>query len=240
MHPDLDQDLGLDLDLDLVGRGVTGLGGRVVVRRAVLRLVVLRLVDLRLTGLGDRVVVRRAVLRRVVLRLVVLRRAVTGLGDRVVVRRVVLRQGVLLLVGRGVTGLGGRRVLRLVGLAILDRAVPVDLVGPVDRGLQDLTDRVGLVGLAARVDRHRLRTGPRVPTTGVTPKWAAPMTRRMASAHPTMARRLRLHNTGSAGMTDPLPEALRLTGPGRRLRVAGTVLRLPAVGTLDGMGRHAT
>jgi hypothetical protein len=214
MHPDLDQDLGLDLDLDLVGRGVTGLGGRVVVRRAVLRRVVLRLVDLRLTGLGDRVVVRRAVLRRVVLRLVVLRRAVTGLG--------------------------GRRVLRLVGLAILDRAVPVDLVGPVDRGLQDLTDRVGLVGLAARVDRHRLRTGPRVPTTGVTPKWAAPMTRRMASAHPTMARRLRLHNTGSAGMTDSLPEALRLTGPGRRLRVAGTVLRLPAVGTLDGMGRHAT
>ena len=212
MHPDLDQDLGLDLDLDLVGRGVTGLGGRVVVRRAVLRLVVLRLVDLRLTGLGD----------------------------RVVVRRVVLRQGVLLLVGRGVTGLVGRRVLRLVGLAILDRAVPVDLVGPVDRGLQDLTDRVALVGLAARVDRHRLRTGPRVPTTGVTPKWAAPMTRRTASAHPTMARRLRPRNTGSAGMTDPLPEALRLTGPGRRLRVAGTVLRLPAVGTLDGMGRHAT
>ena len=40
----------------------------------------------------------------------------------------------------------------LVGLAILDRAVPVDLVGPVDRGLQDLTDRVALVGLAARLE----------------------------------------------------------------------------------------
>ncbi len=174
-----------------MGRGVTGLGDRVVVRLVVLRLVVLR---------------------RVVLRLVVLRRAVTGPGDRVVVRLVVLRQGVLLLVGRGVTGLGGRRVLRLVGL----------------------------VGLAARVDRHRLRTGPKVLTIEATPKWAAPMTRRTASAHPTMARRLRPRNTGSAGMTDPLPEALRLTGPVRRLRVAGTVRRLPAVGTLDGMGRHAT
>lgn len=231
MHLDLDQDLGLDLDL--VGRGVTGLGGRVVLRPVVLRLVDLRLVEPGLTGLVGRAVLRLVALRREVPRLVEL--GLTGLVGRVVLRRVVPRRVVPRLGVLGVLGL-----MRLVGLAVLDKAV---LVGLVDRGLQDLTDRVGRVGrvgLAARVDRHRLRTGPRVLTTGVTPKWAAPMTRRTASAHPTMARRLRPRNTGSAGMTDPLPEALRLTGPVRRLRVAGTVRRLPAVGTLDGMGRHAT
>jgi hypothetical protein len=213
-------DLDLDQGLDLVGRGVTGLGDRAVLRLVVLRLVDLRLVGRGVTGLGD-----RAVLRLVVLRLV--GRGVTGLGDRVGL--VVLRLVDLRLVGRGVLGL-----TRLVDLAVLG---PVGLVVLVDRGLQHLTGRVDLAG---RVDRHRLRTGPKVPTIGVTPKWAAPLMRRTASAHPTMARRLRPRSTGSAGMADPLPEGLRLTGPGRRLRVAGTVLRLPVVGTLDGMGRHAT
>jgi hypothetical protein len=96
---------------------------------------------------------------------------------------------------------------------------------------------MGPVDLAGRVER---RTHPGAHTIGVTRKWAAPLTRRTALAFPAMARRLRPGSTGSAGMTDALPEGLHVTGTGRRLRVAGTVLRLPVVGTLHGMGRRAT
>jgi hypothetical protein len=122
---------------------------------------------------------------------------------------------------------------------------PADLV---DQGVTDLVDRVVLVGLVGRavlglmgpVGRVGQRTHPGAHTIGVTRKWAAPLTRRTALAFPAMARRLRPGSTGSAGMTDALPEGLHVTGTGRRLRVAGTVLRLPVVGTLHGMGRRAT
>jgi len=121
-----------------------------------------------------------------------------------------------------------------VDLAVLVGRPDLDPEGLVGRELPGLTGRVALV------DRRHLRTGPRVPTIGVTPNWAAPLTRRTASAHPTMARRLRPRNAGLAGMADPLPEGLRLTGLGRRPRVAGMVRRLPVVGTLGGTGRRAT
>jgi hypothetical protein len=144
-------------------------------------------------------------------------RAVLGLAGLVVL-------GLVDLAGRGVTGLVDR--VHLAGLGDL-----VDLVGRAGLGL------MGPVDLAGRVER---RTHPGAHTIGVTRKWAAPLTRRTALAFPTMARRLRPGSTGSAGMTDALPEGLHVTGTGRRLRVAGTVLRLPVVGTLHGMGRRAT
>ncbi|MDT5044239.1 MAG: hypothetical protein QOG75_92 [Mycobacterium sp.] len=156
--------------------------------------------------------------------------AVTGLvdpGDRVDLRpadRVDLDLGLVGLVVLAVTGL-------------VDRVDRVDLVGPADLVDQGVT---GLVDLAGRVDRHRLGTHPGAHTIGVTRKWAAPLTRRTALAFPTMARRLRPGSAGSAGMADPLPEGLHITGTGRRLLVAGTVLRLPVVGTVHGMGRRAT
>jgi len=135
--------------------------------------------------------------------------------------------GLVDLAGRGVTGLVDR--VHLAGLGdLVDR---VDLGGRAGLGL------MGPVDLAGRVER---RTHPGAHTIGVTRKWAAPLTRRTALAFPTMARRLRPGSTGSAGMTDALPEGLHVTGTGRRLRVAGTVLRLPVVGTLHGMGHRAT
>jgi hypothetical protein len=184
-----------------------------------------------------------------------------GLGrvDRVDgVDRVGLDLGLVGLVVLAVTG----PVVRVdrVGLAGLGDLVDLRLVGPadlVDQGVTGLVDRVDLGGLvvlvvlvgraglglmgpvdlAGRVER---RTHPGAHTIGVTRKWAAPLTRRTALAFPTMARRLRPGSTGSAGTADPLPEGLHITGTGRRLRVAGTVLRLPVVGTLHGMGRRAT
>jgi hypothetical protein len=154
--------------------------------------------------------------------------------------------------GRGVTGLGDR-----VHLAGLGDLVDLGLVGPadlVDQGVTGPVDPAGLVDRVVLVGRAGLRlmgpvdlagrvgqrTHPGAHTIGVTRKWAAPLTRRTALAFPTMARRLRPGSTGSAGMTDALPEGLHVTGTGRRLRVAGTVLRLPVVGTLHGMGRRAT
>jgi hypothetical protein len=206
-------DLDRDQGLGLAGRGVTGL---------------VVLVDL---GLVDRVVL--GLVGRVVPDLA--GRGVTGLVDRV-----------------HLAGLGDLVDLGLVGPAdLVDRGV-TDLVDPADPAdlvdLVDLVDQVVLVGraglglmgpvdLAGRVDR---RTHPGAHTIGVTRKWAAPLTRRTALAFPAMARRLRPGSTGSAGMTDALPEGLHVTGTGRRLRVAGTVLRLPVVGTLHGMGRRAT
>jgi hypothetical protein len=134
----------------------------------------------------------------------------------------------------------------LVGLA--DRMVPVDLAARVDLAVPDPAAPVGTdpVGPAARVDladqadRRRRRTFHGVPTIGVAPRWAAPPTRRTASAHPIMVLRLRPGSTGSAGMAGLLPEVLRPTGTVRRLPVAGTVRRLPVAGTPHGTGRRAT
>jgi hypothetical protein len=250
IHPDLDRDQGLGL----AGRGVTGL-----VDRAVLGLVgPADPVDLGLAGLAGRGVTGlvdpgdRAGL--VVLDLV--DRVVLGLVGRVVPD----------LAGRGVTGLVDRVHLAGLGdLVDLDRVhlaglgdlVDLRLVGPadlVDQGVTGLVDRVHLAGLVVLVGRAGLglmgpvdlagrverRTHPGAHTIGVTRKWAAPLTRRTALAFPTMARRLRPGSTGSAGMADPLPDGLHITGTGRRLRVAGMVLRLPVVGTVHGMGRRAT
>ncbi len=219
IHPDLDRDQGLGL----AGRGVTGLVD--LVDRAVLGLVdPADPVDLGLAGRG-----------------------VTGLvdpGDRaglvVLVDLGLVDRVVLGLVGRVVPDLAGRGVTGLVDrvhLAGLGDLVDLGLVGPADLVGRGVT---GLVDLAGRVDRHRRPTRPGAHTIGVTRKWAAPLTRRTALAFPTMARRLRPGSTGSAGMADPLPDGLHITGTGRRLRVAGMVLRLPVVGTVHGMGRRAT
>jgi hypothetical protein len=232
--------------VDLAGRGVTGLVDPA--HRAAL--VVLGLVDL-----GDRAVLGLAdpvdlglvdLADPVVLGLVDLAgRGVTGLVDRVHLAGLgdlvdLGLVGPADLVDQGVTGLGD-----LVDLGLVD-LVDQGVTGLVDLGglvvLVVLVGRAGLglmgpVDLAGRVER---RTHPGAHTIGVTRKWAAPLTRRTALAFPTMARRLRPGSTGSAGMTDALPEGLHVTGTGRRLRVAGTVLRLPVVGTLHGMGRRAT
>jgi hypothetical protein len=205
----------VDLDLGLVGlvgRELQDLTDRADLVAPVGRADLVGLVDL---GLG------RVDLDLGLVGLVVL--AVTGLVDRV-----------------GLAGLGDLVDLRLVG--------PADLVDQGVTGLVDLGGLVVLVGraglglmgpvdLAGRVD---LRTHPGAHTIGVTRKWAARVTRRTASAHPTTVRRHRPGSMDSAGMADPLPEGLHITGTGRRLRVAGTVLRLPVVGTLHGTGRRAT
>ncbi|MDT7720248.1 MAG: hypothetical protein QOE94_1259 [Mycobacterium sp.] len=264
IRPDLD--LGLDPDPaleDLVGLAdLMGLVGRADLRLAVLRPAVLRrVVPLLavLADLTDLVGLRLVVLRRVDLRLVVLR--LVGL------RRVGLR--LVDLDPMALVGLGDRLgPVVPVGLDLADLDLVVDLVVPeltsrVDPAAPDLTGRVDLAGpvalvdlvapvvpvvpdltarvdLAGPVDHRRRHTRPGVPTIAVAPNLVAPLTLRTASAHPTMARRLRLRSAASAGMTGLLPEGLRPTGPGRRLRVAGTVRRLRVGGTLDGMGRRAT
>ena len=156
----------------------------------------------------------------------------------------------------------GRVGLDLEDLAVRRRRDPLDLVARADLDMRgrvglEVRDRVDLavradldlvdpVDLAGRVDmdpldhHHRRRTGLGVSTARVVPRWAAPTMRLTASVHPTTVRRLRRHNADSAGMAGLLPEGRRLTGSGRRPRVAGTDLRLPVVGTADGMGRRAT
>ena len=150
----------------------------------------------------------------------------------------------------------GRVGLDLEDLAVRRRRDPLDLVARADLDMRgrvglEVRDRVDLaaradldlVDLAGRVDMdpldHRRRTGLGVSTARVVPRWAAPTMRLTASVHPTTVRRLRRHNADSAGMAGLLPEGRRLTGSGRRPRVAGTDLRLPVVGTADGMGRRA-
>jgi hypothetical protein len=259
IRPDLDLGLDPDPDLaaleDLVGLAdLMGLVGRADLRLAVLRPVVLRrVVPLLavLADLTDLVGLRLVGLRRVDLRLVDLRlvdldpMALVGLGDRlgpvgpvVPVGPVGLDLADLDLVVPELTSrvdpaapdLTGR--VDLAGpVALVDRA---DLVAPV---VPDLTGRVDLAG---PVDHRRRHTRPGVPTIAVAPNLVAPLTLRTASAHPTMARRLRLRSAASAGMTGLLPEGLRPTGTAHRLRVAGTVRRLRVVGTLDGTGRRAT
>jgi hypothetical protein len=129
-----------------------------------------------------------------------------------------------------------------VGLSLMGR---VSLAGPADRvGLVDLADRVvpdlmAPADLVDLVDPRCRRIGPEVSTIAAVPSLVAPPTRRTASVHPTMVRRLLPRSTGSAGTTGLLPEVLRPTGPGRRLRVAGTDLRLPVAGTDHGTDRRA-
>jgi hypothetical protein len=227
IHPALGPAPGRDLAdpagpavLGLVGRDLTGLADLGPVDRVVLGLVGPGLQDL--TGRAD----------RVDLDLV----APAGRADLVDLD-LVGRVGR----GRVVLGLVDRVGLAVTGLVVrVDRGLLVGLEDLVVPAVQDPTDLAGRVDLAARVDRHRLRTGPKVPTIGVTRKWAARVTRRTASAHPTTVRRHRPGSMDSAGTADLLPEGLRLTGMVRRLRVAGTVRRLRVAGTLDGMDRHAT
>jgi hypothetical protein len=137
------------------------------------------------------------------------------------------RRDPLDLVARADLDMRGR-----VGLEVRDR---VDLAARADLDLVDLAGRVDMDPL----DHRRRRTGLGVSTARVVPRWAAPTMRLTASVHPTTVRRLRRHNADSAGMAGLLPEGRRLTGSGRRPRVAGTDLRLPVVGTADGMGRRA-
>jgi hypothetical protein len=129
-----------------------------------------------------------------------------------------------------------RADLDRVGLEVRDR---VDLAARADLDLVDPVDLAGRVDMDP-LDHRRRRTGLGVSTARVVPRWAAPTMRLTASVHPTTVRRLRRHNADSAGMAGLLPEGRRLTGSGRRPRVAGTDLRLPVVGTADGMGRRAT
>jgi hypothetical protein len=270
IRPDLDLGLDPDPDLaaleDLVGLAdLMGLVGRADLRLAVLRPAVLRRVVPLLAVLADLtdlvglrlVVPRRVDLRLVVLRLVGLRRvglrlvdldpmALVGLGDRLGPVGPVVPVGLDLADLDLVVDLVVPELTSRVDLAVPDLTGRVDLAGPValvDRAdlvapvVPDLTSRVDLAG---PVDHRRRHTRPGVPTIAVAPNLVAPLTLRTASAHPTMARRLRLRSAASAGMTGLLPEGLRPTGPGRRLRVAGTVRRLRVGGTLDGMGRRAT
>ena len=161
------------------------------------------------------------------------------------------------LVARADLDMRGRVGLDLEDLAVRRRRDPVDLVaradldmrGRVGLGVRDRQDRVDLVARADLdmvapadldpVDHRRRHTGLGVSTARVVPRWAAPTMRLTASVHPTTVRRRRRHNADSAGMAGLLPEGPRLTGSGRRPRVAGTDLRLPVVGTTDGMGRRA-
>jgi hypothetical protein len=141
------------------------------------------------------------------------------------------RRDPLDLVARADLDMRGR-----VGLEVRDR---VDLAARADLDLVDPVDLAGRVDMDP-LDHRRRRTGLGVSTARVVPRWAAPTMRLTASVHPTTVRRLRRHNADSAGMAGLLPEGRRLTGSGRRPRVAGTDLRLPVVGTADGMGRRAT
>jgi hypothetical protein len=227
---------------DLVVLAVTGL---VDLGPAGLRLVdlgpaALRLVVLAVTGLVD---LRPAGLRLVVLDLVARAgQAVTALVDPVDLDPAapVDREA---RVGLGLVGRAAQVDLAATGPVGLDPAArvgPVDRAAPVDRVDLDLTDLVDRVVPVGRADRHRRRTRPMVPTTGVARRWAGPGMPRTASARPTTVHRRRPHNTDSAGMVGLHPEHRRLSGRDRRPRVAGTVHRLRGVGTRHGVGRRVT
>ena len=159
-----------------------------------------------------------------------------GLADRGLADRGLADRGK----GRGLADRGKGRGLadRDKGRGLADRGKGRDLADR-DKG-RDLADRDKGRDLADRdlgrgvADRCR-----RVLTIGVMRRWVAPWMRLAASAHATTARRLRRQREGSAGMMGLLPVGRRLTGTARRLRVAGTVLRRPVVGTTGGMGPTA-
>jgi hypothetical protein len=129
---------------------------------------------------------------------------------------------------------------------------PVGLVVPVDTDLTVRADPVDLPGPAVRVDlaaredrvvpvdhRRRLMCSM-APSTAVARNSAVRETRRTASAHPITVLRHRPGSTGSVGTTGRPREVLRPTGMGRLLPVAGTVRRLPVVGTRGGTVPAAT
>jgi hypothetical protein len=122
-----------------------------------------------------------------------------------------------------------------------DRVDLTDIKGRAD--LVDQVDQVDRADPAARdpedrLDQQRRRSRPRVLSTEAAPRWVAPRTRRAASAHPATEHRRRPFNTDSAGMTGLHLECRRVTGTDRRPQVAGTVPRLPEVGTGGGTGRR--
>jgi hypothetical protein len=136
-----------------------------------------------------------------------------------------------------------------VGLVDTDltvRAVPVDPAGPAvrvdlaareDRVAPDLMDPVGRV---VRVDHRRRLMCSMAPSTAVARNSAVRETRRTASAHPITVLRHRPGSTASVGTAGRLRGVLRRTGMGRLLPVAGTVRRLPVVGTRGGTVPAAT
>lgn len=256
----LDRDPGLrPVDLVLAAEPVD----MVVLHRVVLHRVVLRPADLRRVSPADPHLARLAAgpLDLLLMRpagLVVLRRLVldlTGrldladphLADRVVLDLISLADPVgrgnlavpelISLVDPVVRALLAGPVVQVdlgdrVGLGLMDLVAPAVLVG---LGLMDPLDPVVRVVL---VDPRRRRIGPEVSTIAVVPSLVALATRRTASAHPTMGRRLHPRSTGSAGTTDLPPEVLHPTGTVRRLPVAGTVRRLLVAGTGHGTGRR--
>ena len=125
-------------------------------------------------------------------------------------------------------------VLVDMGLAALVQTDLVGLAAPVVLDLMDLAGRV------VPVDRLRRRMCNTASTTAVAPSGVAPTTLRTGSAHRTTERRPRRGNTDSAGTAGLPPGRPHPTGTGHRLLAAGTVRRLPAVGTRGGMDRHAT
>ncbi len=143
-----------------------------------------------------------------------------------------LRLAVRVGLGTGRVGLAELGLADPAGLGLAVRADPGDQAVRVDLGDQgmDPADRVG---------RHRRRTHRGAISSGVAPRWAAPGTCRTDSAPPTTVHRLHRHNIDGAGMMGLHPERRRPSGTDRRPRVAGVVLRLPAVGTARGTVRRA-
>ena len=125
----------------------------------------------------------------------------------------------------------------LVDLDLVVPAVLVDLVDLVDLVAPDLMDPVGRV---VPVDRRRRHMCSMARSIAVARNSAVRGTRRTASAHPTTVLRHRPRSVGSAGTTDLLRGIRRRTGMGRLLPVAGTVRRLPVVGTRRGTDPAAT
>jgi hypothetical protein len=135
----------------------------------------------------------------------------------------------------------------LAGMVRTDRAALLDLVAQVDLDLEGM-DPAGLVvpmdtdlaGLVAPVDHRRRLMCSMAPSIAVARSSAVQETRRTASARPIMVLRHRLRSMGSVGTAGPRPGVLRRTGTGRLLPVAGTVRRLPEVGTRRGTVPAAT
>jgi hypothetical protein len=163
------------------------------------------------------------------------RRMDRGLGGRGLADRRMDRG----LGGRGLAGreLAGRELARrgLAGRELAGRELARRGLAGRELAGRELAGRE----LAGRglADHRAISRGAL--TIAVMRRWAVPGMRLAASAHATTARRLRRQREGSAGIMGLPPVGRRLTGTAPRLRVAGTVLRLPVVGTTRGTGRTA-